>query len=242
MELLEAANVVVDPDAGKSEQYDGPGCVLRSYTSPVCAPTPEPLSNVEADADDSGACGVDTFPFAVITSVRSRARFGEYDFNGAVEASMTAEVEKALGRFLFEGSAAIPVEDRVAWIGTAEHEVTAGADERASILAAVTEFRTRTVGVQDEDILVHLGLEALWAVNALIIDDGDRLEGTNIKVVSSPGYPIDAIGVTGPIRVRHTSTQVLSEVQTSVNDRNTEATQIVSLEFDPCQAVRVGTV
>ena len=242
MELLEAANVVTDPDAGKSEQYDGPGCVLRSYTSPVCAPTPEPLSNVGATADDSGACGVDTFPFAVITSVRSRARFGEYNSDGAVESSMDAEVEKALGRFLFEGSAAIPVDDRVAWMGSAEYEVAPGADDKASVLAAITEFRTRTVGVKDEDVLLHLGLGVVFDLSPFIIDDDDRLEGTNIRIVSSPGYPTDAIGVTGPIRVRRTSTQVLSEVQTSANDRNTEATQIVSLEFDPCQAVRVGTV
>jgi hypothetical protein len=155
---------------------------------------------------------------------------------------MDAEVEKALGKFLFEGSDDIPVDDRVAWLGSAELEVAPGASSQASILAAVTEFRTRTVGVRDEDILVHLGLGVVWDVNALIIDDGDRLEGTNIKVVSSPGYPNDGIGVTGPIRVRQTSTQTLSEVNTSVNDRNTEATRIVSLEFDPCQAVRVGTV
>ncbi len=241
MELLQAATVVADDGNWMSGgQYDGPGCALRSFTSPVCSPARTPLSG-SGDPDDATACGVDSFPFAVITSMRTRARYQEGDFTSWVHDAVDAEVEKAVGKFLFAGSAAIPGGDRVAWLGQADVDVVvAGANERASIAALVAEFRSIAVGVKDEDTYLHLGLEALWAVNSLIVDDDDRLEGTRIRVVTSPGYPPDAIGITGPIRIRQSSIQDLDEYNVAVNDRDIEATRFVSVEFDPCHAARVA--
>lgn len=243
MELLEAADVARGNGNWMSGgQYEGPGCSMRSFVSPVCVPGREPLTNENPDDEEPlSDCGVDSFPFAVLTSIKSRARDTFTNFKSWVSEALDAETEKAAGRFLFGGSTAIPDEDRVAWLGSDDvRTVAAGANATASVLAAVTEFRRYATGVRDEDTLLHLGLGVHWEVNPFIIDDGDRLEGTQIRVVTSPGYPSDSIAVTGPITLRLSTDQVLEEVNSSRNDRETEATRFVSLEFDPCHAVRVA--
>lgn len=190
--------------------------------------------------DDADAeCGVESFPFAVVTSLASRARFGGPNYKSWVRDALDAETEKAVGAYLFAGSTAFDPGERYAYLESTEvRTVPAGADAEASVVALLKEFWANSVGIENKDAMLHVGFEAYLELDTLIKDG--KIRGTDITVVMSPGYPTDEIAITGPVTIRLSTDEVLEEYTTAVNDRIDEATRLVSLEFNPCHAVRVA--
>lgn len=243
MELLDAATVIEgDGNWMGGGLIDNPGCSLQSFTSPVCEPDRRPLTNETVDgATPEVVCQLESFPFAVITQVRFRGRDLDIESKRRwVKDAMDAEAEKAAASVFWEGDAAMDgAKEYASLASTSVHSATAGTDGKASIVAALEEFRQWATGAHHKDTLLHLGYAVLLEADTAI-DDNGRLKGTSIRVVSSPGYPSDGIALTGPVTIRRSSIQDLGEINTANNDRETAATQFVSVEFDPCYAVLVG--
>lgn len=227
--------------AGVDATFDG------TYTLTGVTPTTISYAKVNADvasAADTGTVtgpapdlvfgGVEAYIFGVVTSLKGRAICSEGQEPSWVEAAMDEETEKAVGRTLFDGNGGAAD----AYIDSVTHTVAEGATTADTVAALLAKFWDETVGVKQSETLLHLGISRVLKMPGLL--EGDRLINTDIRVVTSSGYPADAAAVTGPVTVKLSSTQLLGEVDTRFNDVHNEATRLVSIEFDPCVAVRVA--
>jgi hypothetical protein len=234
--LLEVANVergVVVRTSG--EQFDSAGCALVSYASDVCAPvTRELLSGSE---DESAECDVlDQNIFAVLVSLQGRTMRSSGNEEALVADAFDAELEKAAGRVLWGdiGDNSANVSLTAASVAT----VVAGASAPLSVASMLEEFWTRATGVGHQDTILHLGVRPLLELFGQV--EGSLLKNLDIRVATSPGYPVNGMAVTGPVRYRISPVEVLLQHETTVNRIVTEGSALGSLEFDPCTAVRVA--
>lgn len=232
MQLLDVADVERgDGHWSAGYQFDAIGCVLYSVVSANCAPVRNLLTG--NDDETATSSGRDAYPFAVITSFRGRAMCSDGQEPKIVEDALEAETEKAVGKFLFDGNGG----DADVFLNGPDGAVQSvdPTDPVTAIASVLDKFWSIATGIEQKDTILHLGIQSALAAKNLI-DDG-IVYGTDVKVSVSPGYPKDAIAVTGPVTIKIGSNQVVSVPNTAVNDLNNEAIRLVSVEYDPCISV-----
>lgn len=233
--LLEVADVVRgDGTWTAGYEIDSVGCALRSETATICSPVVR--SRISGDVEGDGSTyGLKAQIFPVITSINGRTVCSSGNEESIVRDALDAESEKAAGKALW-GS--IDAAAEVSLLATDVATVAAGPTSNATLAAVLTAFWDRATGVRHQDTVIHLGVGRLLEMFGEI--EGSVLKNLGIQVATSPGYPSDGIAVTGPIRVRLGSDQVLQEHSYGTNRMTTEANRLAAIEFDPCIAVRVA--
>ena len=107
--------------------------------------------------------------------------------------------------------------------------VARGTTTAATIAAVLEEAYKRNPDIQP---IIHLGmLAALELVE-------NKLNELGYEYAVSPGYPVNAIAVTGPVLVRLGTIESEQSVHTQNNRLYTAGTRLAAVEFDPCYAVR----
>lgn len=233
MQLMEAAAVEVgDGHWTSSYQYDTPGCALSSSRTDICTPVRQALTGDSAGSANAS----DGFIFAVVTSMKGRARCSLGSEGEWVKDALDMETEKAAGTTLWDGIGGAAD----AYLMAPEvSTVASGATVIDTVAALLEKFWQVATGVREEDTVLHVGIKHLMVLaNQGILDADSTLKGTKVKVASSPGYALTAAAVTGPVRIRLSTDQVVQVPDISVNDLINEATRLVAIEFDPCTAVR----
>lgn len=216
-------------------------CGIVAYVFDTCSPD----SGVDVGGDEGGSPRpVRVTPFASVVRLNERPTFCEPEEAASHLTEVSrAERERSTGHALWYGSDAGPgpndpepnPRQGETWLGEdGVTSVSAGADDVASLGAALSAFYAKTVGVEPT---VHLGVEA--ALRFTWVTE-DRIQGLDADVVVNAGYDPDGIAVTGPIAVRFGTPELLSAVDRSNNRYSADVTTLGAIEFDPCAAVVVG--
>lgn len=239
--LLEVANVERGVDAVRMRQFDKAGCSMTSWVTDICAPDRDAagaLLTGDAASTDVGEA-LDELVFAAIVQKRGRNMCSDGNEEADVRDAMEAEAEKAAGRALWSGFGAAPEDDPVYLSHADIPQVAAGADAEATLANLLEEFWSRATGIRTDQTILHLGSERLFRMAQKVVV-ANEVVGLNIKVATSPGYHRNAMALTGPIRIRMSSDQILRSHDASNNTLIVEGDRLLAMSFDPCYAVRAA--
>lgn len=204
-------------------------CALTSALAGLCLPAPG--ANLGGAAGASGGpTGYPISHFSVIARLKQPTMCRTNRPENVVRDAVESEFDKAAGHAL--------------WYGTGSAEVWFGADG-ATAMAADTgigemlkAFYDRTVGVEP---VLHLGFQT--AIDAGFAFQNGRLAAyPDIEVVLNPGYPADALAVTGPIELWITPPESIQVHDVKVNREVTEAFALAAFSLDPCAVVVRGAL
>lgn len=240
--LLEVADVIRGDENLRVEglQYDKVACSLGSWAVDICAPNRGALLS---GFDTGLGEGLDNLLFAAVVQMRGRAMCRSGSEEQTVEDAMDAEAEKSAGVALWNGLAetnADPNKDAPFLLDTDVFEVAAAADAEGTLAALLDAFWTRVVGVPTDQTILHLGPDRLLRmIGKGLIAEG-RVKEYNLRVAASPGYTPNAMALTGPVEIRMGPDQILTAHDVETNGLLTEGTRLLSMYFDPCQAVRAA--
>lgn len=109
-------------------------------------------------------------------------------------------------------------------------EVPRVADYAETLATVLEEAYEQTPSIKP---VVHLGWQAAMALQF-------GLQNLKLPFVVPPGYPKNAIAVTGPVRIRMSPMNTTVSVDWSINRKHIEITRFAAIEFDPYQAVRAA--
>lgn len=182
-----------------------------SEDSPVAVVTPP----------DAATGGITNASFAVITELTRVNRCTSPDDRELIIESADTSLERAIGaRFWTDLQAAVaaPTEQGLATL-----------DDLVSLLD--TFYGTSALYAP----IVHMGLGTAMALETYLTPDMARLRSGQ-RVVISEGYPSDALGVSGPVRVHIGTLEVTVNYKVSVNETFFETTRLATIDFDPCAA------
>lgn len=199
---------------------DMPGRGLVTSLVDICAP---------ADRTPPGdySLGEDVHPFVIIANDIVPTRCSPEDIVATDRAEVVRATEYHVTKAVWEG---VPGVDNYDMFLTHTDVTTvpraAGyAETLANALKTAYDDRP---GIQPT---VHLGFLAAQALQL-------GLNNLGVPYVVAQGYPVDAIAVTGPVRVRLSSITSVTDVRAKDNRREIEFTRFAQVEFDTSTAVR----
>lgn len=201
------------------------GAGFTSIMTDICAPADRPTP---PDYD----MGAMVHPFAIIGNQVMPVRCAPEDARTQIAEMMAGATEYKVTKALWEGVKDKDDEPIGSLYLTAPdvQEVPRGADLMATLAAVLEAAYERTPHLQP---VVHLG----WH-SALALQFG--LQNLALPFVVAPGYPNDAVAVTGAVTVRLSPIQVAHAVRRTDNREEFEASRFGAIEFDPYQAVRAA--
>ena len=221
--FLETFNVI----EGDGSWSNGPqpidtlshGVVLNTYD--ICDPeTPDTLPNF--------AIGEDVSPFAIKSYIKVPTRCAPGDVEQYIQRAMDESTEYVVTKALWIGA-----RGNTTNIFMQSNEVTEvpRTGDMYSLLGSVLH-----TAYQDTPFIkpvIHLGFQSAMALQL-------GLQNLGLPFVVAPGYPKDAVAVTGPVTVRLGTIETTKAVDHSDNQMQIEATRLARIEFDPYMAVRVA--
>lgn len=230
--LLEIADVEESDGQWKhSAEVDALACGRSFRNTDRCAPATPP-------AITQAGTTFDVVPFVVIGAQRFTTRCtpeqAETELYQAVENASEVQVAKVF----WDGPTAVSMATGTwagdLWMEAPEVDVVAPATTVAETVADVlTEAYTNHPDMPTP--ILHLGF-----LSALQL--GEALWNLDLQnVVVSPGYPQDAVAVTGPVEITLGPVEKMPNTDWDVNQRWIEGFRFAAVSFDPCLAVRAGT-
>lgn len=105
-----------------------------------------------------------------------------------------------------------------------------------TVASAFAQYATKLVNFQES--VLHLGLSAAVLLDQFLTDEG-TVRPTGGKFVISESYPPHGVAVTGPVVVHTGSIQDIEVISAIDNRKILAVNRLVSVEFEPCTAVRV---
>lgn len=171
--------------------------------------------------------GDDVAPFAIKAYTEVPTRCSPADIEDYVREAMSEAAEYTITKTLWEG----PNGNTTEFYLNGNHTTTVarGANVYAALGKAVHTAYAETPFIKP---VIHLGFETSMSLQL-------GLQNLGIPYVVAPGYPQDAIAVTGPITVRLGTIDITKSVNPKNNRVQIEATRLARIEFDPYMAVRV---
>lgn len=229
--LTEGAATVLVGDGNWTSGYeiDALACGRNIGATDLCKPVDPP------EPDEEGS-GYRVVPFGIEGHQKWSVICAPSDNESAMTEAITVASEFIVANTFWSGAIAD-------WKGDEEglflehpdiHTIAPEEKIGRSIASALKEAYTRHPEIQPT---VHLGLGS--AVD--FASDFFVAEESHVKFIVSPGYPMDAVAVTGPVVVRLGSVETLKSYDHRVNREYVQATRIAAVEFDPCLAVRVSS-
>lgn len=199
-------------------------CALSSRVASVCLPAPgELLGGVGGGRPAS----YDRVDFAVTVRMERALMCRKDSPEAILREAAEKELEKAAGHALWYGNGTADI-----WIGNPS---ATALPEGATIGEMVHEFYRRTVGI---DPTIHLGIGA--ALDQTWVEDRISGMADGVKYVVSPGYPVDGVAITGPVRVWAEDPLGVEAIDVGVNQADTEVEIYAALTYDPCSVVLRG--
>lgn len=221
--FLETFNVVEDNGSWSngSQPIDtlSAGVVLNTYD--ICNPeSPGSLPNF--------AIGEDVSPFAIKAYTKVPARCAPGDVEQYVQRAMAKSTEYVVTKALWNGARGNTTS--IFMQASAVTQVARTGD-MYSLLGSV--LHTAYENTPFIEPVIHLGFQSAMALQL-------GLQNLGLPFVVAPGYPKDAVAVTGPVTVRLGTIETTKAVDHSDNQMQIEATRLARIEFDPYMAVRVA--
>ena len=197
-----------------------PGVIIDTYD--ICDPDfPGALPTF--------AIGEDVSPFAVKAYIKVPTRCAPGDVEQYVRAAMFQATEFTVTQALWNGANGNST--NIFMQASAVTEVPRTGD-MFSILGSV--LHTAYEDTPFIKPVIHLGFQSAMALQL-------GLQNLGLPFVVAPGYPKDAVAVTGPVTVRLGTIETTKSVDPSDNQMQIEATRLARIEFDPYMAVRVAS-
>lgn len=194
------------------------GVSLATYD--ICSPdTPENPPEFEI--------GQDATPFAIKAYMKVPTRCAPADLDKYLRHAMDAATEYSVTNALWNGS--IGSSSEFYLHGADVTEVPRAADMYTTLGVALHKAYEKTPFIKP---VIHLGFTSAMALQL-------GLQNLGLPFVVAPGYPKDAIAITGPVVVRLGSIDTTTAVETDDNRMQVESTRLARIEFDPHMAVRV---
>lgn len=230
--LLEIADVDQNDGQWKhSAEVDALACGRSFRNTDRCTPSNPPVVS-------QAGTTFDVVPFVVLGAQRFTTRCtpeqAESELYQAVENASEVQVAKVF----WDGPTAVPQATGTwpgdIWMHAPEIDsVTVGATTADTVADVLVKAYTNHPDMPSP--ILHLGF-----LSALKL--GDALWNLDLQnVVVSPGYPKDAVAVTGPIEITLGPVEKLAGVNRDSNVRYVEGFRFAAVSFDPCLAVRAGT-
>lgn len=235
MGLLDAANVVTgDGNWTAGYEIESWGCAVGEYITDICAPDPIHVAGNTYRTPGSGEVGaVKIEPFAFTAGLTRETRY-----SGGEEAAKATEFlaasENLIAQVFSEGFSGFTGETLATAPDVGKPSVTpvpagVGTTVYEDLLTAWSDKTTQPWS----KALLHVGL-GIWL--GMTQDLRLALDTLGVQLVTSPGYPSDFVALTGPVAVRLSSIQTLTETDALANMVYIEATRLAAIEFDPCLA------
>lgn len=172
--------------------------------------------------------GADVSPFAIKAYIKAPTRCSPDDLEQYIRQAMDDSAEYAVTKALWSGADGISTEMHLN--GDDVTTVARSGDSYAQLSAALTRAYADTPFLKP---VIHLGFQS-----AMTLQLG--LQNLGLPFVVAPGYPGNAIAVTGPVTVRLGTIETTKAVTTDDNRLQVEATRLARIEFDPYMAVRIA--
>ncbi|QGF20261.1 hypothetical protein SEA_SIXAMA_82 [Gordonia phage Sixama] len=195
------------------------GVTMDTYD--ICAPEPAP----EVPDFDMGA---DIAPFAIKAYTEVPTRCSPADVEAYVARAMADAAEYTITKVLWSNANGNNTEFYLN--GAHVTEVPRTGNVYTQLGKAVHTAYADTPFIKP---VIHLGFETAMSLQL-------SLQNLGLPFVVAPGYPQDAIAVTGPITVRLGTIDTAKSVNPKNNRLQIEATRLAKIEFDPYMAVRVA--
>lgn len=171
------------------------------------------------------------YPFAIIGNMMVPTRCAPEEIKSQVVDLMSDMTEYKVTQAVWNGAPDTPVGNKLFLKHADITEVPRVANNYTATLANV--LKAAYEQAPSLKPVVHLGWEA-----ALALQFG--LQNLKLPFVVPPGYPEDAIAVTGAVRIRLSPISTTQSVDTTINRKHIETTRFAAVEFDPHQAVRAA--
>lgn len=217
-------DVVVDDGATwtRGENVDTLGCGFTLINSDICSP------GVQPTPPDYGLGELAT-PFAIIANQVVPTRCAPEYVGQFVEQAMERATEYQITKALWDGVDDVP--EHELFLTHSDVTEVARTGDVNQIIGTVLE--TAYAQMPFLSPVIHLGFQV-----AMSLQFG--LNNIGIPYVIAPGYPRDAVAVTGPVQVKLTKTSYTQSVDPKDNREYFQASRLALIEFDPCQAVRAA--
>lgn len=195
------------------------GFAIDTYD--ICSPdTPETPPDFEIGSDAS--------PFAVKAYMKVPSRCAPADIEQYVGVAMRESTEYTVTEALWNGANGNT--SKFYLNDAAVTEVPRVGDMYSLLGDALHTAYTDTPFIRP---VIHLGFQSAMALQL-------GLQNLGLPFVVAPGYPKDAIAITGPVTIRLGTIETTKSVNPSNNSMQIEATRLARIEFDPYMAVRVA--
>lgn len=208
---------------GLGYSTDTLGSGFTSMVTSICSPGARPTP-------PDYALGVMVYPFVIVGNQRVPVVCAPEDLEAQVRSMMAGATEYRISQALWAGIDDIPEQTLYLKHGDIATVPRTAGDYATTLAAVLQKAYEKTPHIRP---VVHLGWHA-----AIALQFG--LQNLKLPFVVPPGYPSDAIAVTGPVQVRLTPIKTTSAVEVDVNRKQVEATRFAAVEFDPTQAVRAA--
>lgn len=227
--LFEVASVVRGDGnwtAGASSTSEACGRLIQAVG--IC--TEEELPEFSLEAPEFTGARIE--PFAIYGAQEFAYRCGPDDYQPVLVGVLDQASEYMVTKVFWEGEGAIlgdwPGETTLA--NPNVHTIPRGEDEANTLADLMDEAYERNPGIKP---IVHMGM-----LTAQKLAPG--LDNLEIDYVVGPGYPKNALAVTGPIKVWLGSVEGYTTSVISTNRFYVEATRLAAIDFDLCLAVRAA--
>lgn len=205
------------------QPVDMPGRGLVTAMVDACAPA-------ERLAPGDYPLGESVYPFAIIANDIVPTRCSPEDIIDTDRAEVVRATEYHVTRAMWEGVPDVPNYDM--YLTHADvTTVPSGATYAETLAAVLKKAYDDRPGIQP---VVHLGFLAAQALQF-------GLNNLGVPYVVAQGYPVDAVAVTGKVRIHLSSITSVTDVRASDNRREIEFTRFAQVEFDTTSAVRATT-
>jgi hypothetical protein len=192
--------------------------IVTEACSPAARPTPP-------DYD----IGHSVHPFAIIGNLITPTICEPDDVRPQVVEFMAGATEYRVTQTMWFGND--DTEDATLYLKHGDiTEVPRAADLAGTLAAVLAKAYEKTPHIQP---VIHLGLYAAQALQF-------ALQNLKLPYVVPPAYPVDAVAVTGHVRVRLSPITTADAVRRQDNRHEYESTRFGAIEFDPVQAVRAA--
>jgi hypothetical protein len=200
---------------------DTSGHGFTSIVTDICVPAARPTP-------PDYELGEDLTPFAIIGNQIVPVRCAPEEIRSKVVDTMAGVTEYRVTQAMWNGA---PGTGGTLYMKHPDITQVPRAADLASTLADVlVKAYEQTPHIQP---VVHLGWQA-----AMTLQFG--LQNLKLPFVVPPGYPKDAVAVTGPVKVFLSPIVTAESVRRTDNRREFEVTRFGAIEFDRFQAVRAA--
>lgn len=195
------------------------GFVIDTYD--ICEPdAPEPLADTPL--------GIDATPFAIKAYQEVPTRCAPAEILEWVDSAMHLSTEYTVTKSLWYGANG---NTSKMYMHDPDIEVVdRGANDIKTLGACLEAVYEKAPMIRPT---IHLGFEAAMSMQF-------GLDTLKIPFVVAPGYPPDAIAVSGPITINLGSVQTIASVNPANNRKQLESSRLARIVFDPCMVVRAA--